>query len=313
MKKLKFIICIAILVAMSCSSQNSEQFISLFNGKDFTNWKLTREGAFEVIDGEMVTRSVGNGFDIYSDKWYGNFILRFEFLLSEIGNSGVFIRCIPGEMYFTEGVEVQLLAPWTPWRDDLHCTGSLYAHVAVQNRPDETTGIWHKMEIICDRNLVTISINDQVTTYVSVDTVATMAGFPYYGAIGFQGNHSNKKPDQFAKFRSIYIRDLDDEPDYVIKGFYEENEQLRKLAINAAVNLGKQMIQPLAEMLYDDHPGAVDCAKQALFDIVAQVSDPGTPSREKREVQRELGRTIKHSSSEKIKEHLRWLSGMIKS
>jgi len=312
MKKLKFIICIAILVAMSCSSPNKDNFVSLFNGEDLTNWSVTREGAFDVIDGELVTRSVGNGYDIYSEKWYGNFIFRFEFLLSEIGNSGVFIRCIPGEMYFTEGVEVQLLAPWTPYRDDLHCTGSLYAHVAVQNRPDETTGIWHKMEIICDRNLVTISINDQVTTHVSVDTVASMAGFPYYGAIGFQGNHSKKKPDQFAKFRNICIRDLDAEPDYVIKGFYEENDRLRKLAIDAAVNLGKQMIDPLAGMLSDEHPGAVDCAKQALFDITAKASAPTALKSEKKKVAKALKNSIKNTSSQIAKDYLIWLSGMIK-
>ena len=91
-------------------------------------------------------------------------------MLSKVGNSGVFIRrnpSVPGD-----GFEVQLLAPWTPWRDDLHCTGSMYGHVAVTNRPDETTGLWYKMEIKCDRNIVTVSVNDTVTTVADIDTVS---------------------------------------------------------------------------------------------------------------------------------------------
>jgi len=312
MKKFIFISCIAILVAMTCSSQKKDPFVSLFNGKDLTNWTVTRDSAFKVFDGELITRSVGNGYDIYTTKWYGNYIFRFEFLLSEIGNSGVFIRCIPGEMYFSEGVEVQLLAPWTPYRDDLHCTGSLYGHVPVSNRPDETTGVWYKMEIKCDRDIITISVNDKVTTHVNIDTVASMAGFPYFGAIGFQGNHSNKKPGQFAKFRNIYIRDLDAEPDYVLKGFYIEKEPLRKLAVAAAVNLGAGMIQPLANIMEGNDPMAKDCAKQALFDIVAKASDPKTLKSEKKEVNKALKNSIKNISSQITKDHLIWLSGMVK-
>ena len=196
MKNIILITFIISLLAVSCDSQKQE-FTSLFNGKDLTNWTLQKPGSFEVIDGELITRSSGSGTDIWSEKTYSNFILQLEFLLSDVGNSGVFIRRDPGVP--ETGFEVQLLAPWTPWRDDLHCTGSLYGHVAVTNRPDETTGKWYKMEIRCDRNIVSVSVNDQVTTIADIDTVKTLAGKPLTGYIGFQGNHA-EKPDQFVRF-----------------------------------------------------------------------------------------------------------------
>lgn len=312
MKKIILIGCMIFLYAVSGLAQNNDGFVSLFNGKDFTNWTLNKEGGFEIVDGEMITQSSGNGFDIYTTKQYANFIFRFEFLLSKVGNSGVFIRCMPADQYPSAGVEVQLLAPWTPWRDDLHCTGSIYGHVAVTNRPDETTGIWHKMEIKCDRNVITVSVDDKVATKANVDTVKTMADVPFFGNIGFQGSHTNK-PNQSARFRNIYIRDLDADPEYVVKGFYDENEKLRILAMEAAVELGAKMVQPLAGLMAGDNPIAKSCAKQVLFNITAKASDPQTSEKDKKEITAALRESTKKSSVKLTKDYLKWLSGMIKN
>jgi len=308
MKKIILLTTLASFIALSFSSSD-QNFISLFNGRDLTNWRLQKPGGFEVVDGELITRSSGAGNDILSEKQYGNFILRFEFLLSEVGNSGVFIRQNPSVK--NSGFEVQLLAPWTPWRDDLHCTGSLYGHVAVTNRPDETTGRWYKMEINCDRNLITVSVNDEATTIADIDTVKTMAGKPFTGFIGFQGNHA-EKAGQFAKFRNIRIRDLDVEPDYVAEGLRNKNPELRSLSLISAVNLGAVMIESLAAMMSGDDPMAKSEAKQALFDIVAKVSAPGVPAKEKKEVKYAIKKTIKKTSSEITANYLEWISGMIR-
>ncbi len=308
-KMKKFIIgCfIAFLVAETGLSQENGNFSSLFNGKDLTNWSLQKPGGFEVNDGEMVTRSYGNGNDLFTTRSYGNFIFSCDFLLSEVGNSGIYIRCEPFNP--GAGFEVQLLAPWTPWRDDLHCTGSMYGHVAVKNRPDETTGIWYKMEIKCDRNIITISVNDKVVTQANTDTVKTMAGKPFTGVIGLQANHGTK--DQFARFRNLRIRDLDTEPEYVITGFYDKNDQLRNLSAVSAVSLGAKMILPLASVMSAENIVAKNGAKQALFDLVAKASDPAASKKEKKEVAVALKDGIDLTSSEITKKYLSWLLGMI--
>lgn len=297
-----------LLSGLTCFSQEEEGFVSLFNGKDLTQWISQKPGGFEAIDGEMVTRSRGAGYEIFTEKSYGNFILRLEFLLSEKGNSGVFIRCTPFRQ--GDGFEVQLLAPWTPWRDDLHCTGSMYGHVAVTNRPDETTNKWYRMEIRCDRKLVTISVNDQVTTMASVDTVKSMAGKKLSGVIGLQANHAEKQ-EQFAKFRNIRIRDLDSDPGYVIKGFYSTDEDIRKQTSVSAINLGASMVVPLARMMAEKNPAAKDGARQALFDIVAKASVPGASESMKRAVGEALKQSIGESADPITKDYLSWLSGMI--
>jgi hypothetical protein len=295
------------ILTLSCDSQGQE-FKSLFNGKDLTNWTIQKPGSFEVIDKELITRSSGSGTDIYSEKAYSNFILRLEFLLSEVGNSGVFIRRDPEVP--DSGFEVQLLAPWTPWRDDLHCTGSLYGHVAITNRPDETTGKWYKMEIKCDRNKVSVSVNDQITTIADIDTVKTLADKPLTGYIGFQGNHA-EKPGQFARFRNIRMLDLDSEPEYVIEGFKNSDWQVRQVSGRSAVKLGAAIIQSMADMMSANDPMLKSEAKQVLFDIVAQVSDPSVNEKERKKVRREIEKSLKVSSSEITSNYLEWIMGMI--
>lgn len=308
MKTIIYFLSLLSLISVSYTQPESHEFVSMFNGRDLNNWKPDKPGGFEAIDGELVTRSFGAGNDIYSERAWSNFILRFEFLLSEAGNSGVFIRRNPADP--GSGFEVQLLAPWTPWRDDLHCTGSLYGHVQVTNRPDETTGVWYKMEIKCDRNIVTVSVNDKITTIADIDTVKTLSDKPLSGLIGFQGNHAEKE-GQFAKFRNILICDLDSEPGYVLRGINAKNELQRFQSLDASVKLGAQMVQPLAELMSGDDPVVKSVAKQALFDIAAKASDPETPARQIKEVRSAFKKSIKSTSSAITVNYLRWIAGMI--
>ena len=207
---------------------------------------------------------------------------------------------------------MQLLAPWTPWRDDLHCTGSLYGHVAVTNRPDETTGIWHKMEIRCDRNVIMVSVDDSMTTLASIDTVKTMEDKLLCGAIGLQVNHAEKE-GQFARFRNIYIRDLDTEPEYICEGFYEMDSSYRSQAYNAALILGAVMVEPLANIMSGENPLAKSGSKQVLFDIVAKATAPQGEEEYKKDVAIALSNSAEAASSEIVKHYLEWLSNMIKN
>lgn len=300
----------AALLLSSCQSLEDSGLITLFDGSDLNEWTLGSEGGFDIIKGDLYTGSE-EGNDLFTKKWYCNYVLSLEYMLSDVGNSGVLIRCDP-EAAWETGVEVQLLAPWTPYRDDLHCTGSLYGHVAVANRPDETTGIWHKMEIRCDRNMVEVSVDDTITTLADIDTVITMEGKLICGAIGLQVNHAEKE-GQFAKFRNIYIRDLDVEPDYVSKGFFETDSVFRSQAYTAALNLGAEMVEPLALMMSAEDPLAKSGAKQVLFDIVARATDPQGDGTYKKDVTMALHNSAAAVTSEIVKNYLVWLSGMIQS
>jgi hypothetical protein len=302
---------LATMVLTSCTPGENDGFTALFDGSDLEEWVLGPEGGFKIIDGELHTGSFGKGNDLFTKKWYCNFVLRLEFLLSEVGNSGVLIRCDP-EAPWETGVEVQLLAPWTPWRDDLHCTGSIYGHVAVTNRPDETTGIWHTMEIRCDRKTITVSVDESVATMANIDTVQTMAGKNICGAIGLQVNHAEKE-GQFARFRHIFIRDLDRDPPYVSQGFFEIDSVFRGQAYKTAIDLGAVMVEPLAGLMSEKDPLAKSGAKQVLFDIVARATAPDGGEAYRNDVARALQGSAGSASSEITKTYLEWLLGMIQA
>ena len=306
----KIVILFAFLtISFFAISQNKTE--SLFNGKDLTNWKMVPNDVpgFEVIDGVLVAKP-RNGSNLFTEKWYGNYIFKFEYLLSEVGNSGALIRSDPQNAWGT-GVEVQLLAPWTPYRDDLHCTGSMYGLVAVHNRPDETTGIWHEMEIKCDRQNVTISVDGQITTVAKVDTVKGMENKNIEGAVGFQGNHG--RDGEFVKFRKVSIVDFDVVPEYVVKGFYEMDARFRKQAHKAAVSIGAPMIEHLTKMLSEKNVIAYTGAKQVLFDITAHTTAPNVAKLEKKNVIKALKKSSKQSDSKIVQDYINWLISMAES
>ena len=310
--KMKNIILISLFISVlfaSCIVQKDDSFSPLFNGKNLDNWTLDEDGGFKVIKDELFTGSFGESSNLFTKEWYCNYVLRLEYMLSHKGNSGVLIRCDPQAPWET-GVEVQLLAPWTPRRDDLHCTGSLYGHVAVTNRPNEATEIWHKMEIKCDRKTIRVSVDDTITTLANIDSVPGLGGKLLCGAIGLQVNHADIE-GQYAKFRNIHIMDLDSDPEYVSGGFYENDTRIRRQAHAAAISLGAIMIEPLSIMMSQDNPVAKSSSRQVLFDIAARATSPQTAEFFKNDIAVALKNSAENTSSEVTKNYLEWLSGMI--
>lgn len=309
MKKIIFLI-VLLIGAFHVSAQETHSTEQLFNGKDLTGWVMPGEvPGFEVKDGILMAIPP-NGSDLFTTKSFGNFILRFEYLLSEVGNSGVLIRCNPDDPWGT-GAEVQLLAPWTPYRDDLHCTASLYGHVAVTNRPDETTGIWHEMEIKCDRKWISISVDGITATVVNTDTVNSMQEKLLHGSIGFQSNHS--KAGEYAYFRNITITSLDSDPDYVAQGFGDHDKRVRQQARNAAMDLGDRMLDELTRMLDSDTIIVQAGAKQVLFDIIAHATSPGKKTADLQKLVEGIKKNTPGLKSETSRNYCLWLVEMAES
>ncbi len=111
-------------------------FKSIFNGADFSGW--TNTGGWAAEGG--VLKVVGAGADIWTEEEYEQFELRFEFNISEGGNSGVFFR--------RAGLEVQLLDDYAEKYADLadwqYC-GALYGLVAPRERVSKRAGEWQTM------------------------------------------------------------------------------------------------------------------------------------------------------------------------
>jgi len=297
-----------LVITFSINAQVEENFKPLFDGSDLSEWIIPDEGGFRIEDGILIT-DAGKGSDLYTKNAFRNFILRLEFMLSDVGNSGVFIRRDPDNPGAT-GFEVQLLAPWTPWRDNLHCTASLYGHVAIINRPDETTGKWYRMEIVCDRNNIAVSVDGKLCTVGNTEEVESLRERDPSGHMGLQFNHA-EKGGQWTKFRNISIRNLDEEPEYVARGLGNLNPEIRKRSHDAALEMGPEIIEILAFLMGEPDPVASAGAKQALFDIVGQTSAPGVEKKKKVELSSELQKQAETINSDVVKNYLIWLTGLL--
>jgi hypothetical protein len=89
--------------ARGAEDEAEEGFVSLFNGKDLSGWRLNREvldgqtrtadGRFEAKDGAIVARGASPVEDLYTVREFGkDFVLRLEFRASPKANSGLHIR-----------------------------------------------------------------------------------------------------------------------------------------------------------------------------------------------------------------------------
>jgi hypothetical protein len=114
----KFIICLAALIILSCSSE--PQPIDLFNGKDLTGWHIDipameenpdLKSAFIVRDGLLVSLGKPNGH-IITNSLFQNYRLEVEYRFAgEPGNCGVLVHSsTPRALYkmFPKSLEVQM-------------------------------------------------------------------------------------------------------------------------------------------------------------------------------------------------------------
>ena len=84
-------------------------FVPLFDGKSMKGW-VGNVGGYEAKDGVLTCLSgKGEGGKIFTEKEYGNFIIRFEFKLTPGANNGLALRCPLEGRPASKGFESQIL------------------------------------------------------------------------------------------------------------------------------------------------------------------------------------------------------------
>ena len=185
-------------------------FVPLFDGTQASldaNWSaIGAKEAWLIEDGALKTVEFAGGDWLRTKADYADFVLRMDWMVPEYGNSGVGIRC-DDKVVFGGGYEIQILAPWDSYRDDLHCTGSIYGAVPVKIRPDETPNIWHSFEITCRGKDVTIVADGVPCVEANMDRDAAMKDKNLKGYLSLQSSHTHAGP-KWVKFRNIRIKEL---------------------------------------------------------------------------------------------------------
>jgi 3-keto-disaccharide hydrolase len=157
-------------LALPVARATAQEWIPLYDGKDFEHWEHVGDGSFTIEDGLLKTVG-GMGLLWYTPQKFGNVTLRVVYRGAAENNAGVFIR-IPERptepwMPVNRGYEVQI----DDREDAYHSTGVLYSLTkakAAPGKPDD----WNVMEITLDGDRTIVHVNGVlVTDYKEGDAV----------------------------------------------------------------------------------------------------------------------------------------------
>lgn len=193
--------------ALPAPTDEGADWVRLFNGKDFDGWEIMGDKAgWEILKGGVIRSdgAKGGNWLRYAKQEFGDFVLRVQWRVSKDGNSGVFIRATREGQPWITGHEVQIS---NEPRDDSHCTGSLYGSVAVNPRPDESSGRWHEFEIRCGGEHIVVLCDGVKVIDATHAAHEALRSRPLKGFIGLQDAHAG--PGNWIEWRNIRLKRLD--------------------------------------------------------------------------------------------------------
>ena len=189
-----------------------EGFTSVFNGEDLSGWTGAVDG-YAVENGELVCLKDGGG-NLYIDREYSDFVLRFEFKLEPGGNNGLGIRAERGKDAAYHGMEIQILDDGAEEYAELEpyqYHGSIYGVVAAERGYQKPVGEWNEEEVRAQGSRITVKLNGVVIVDADIKEASqsgTIDGREHPGLlnpsgyIGFLG-HGHR-----VAFRNIRIKTL---------------------------------------------------------------------------------------------------------
>src|SRR5687767_5072454 len=179
------------LAATAVAQRAERGFTPLFNGKDLAGWVYGRRGdvenrtgkGYQVENGVLFTTKEDGG-NLYTEKEYANFVLRFDFKLTESANNGIGIRApMTGDNAYN-GMEIQVLdndgqkykdkdgkTTLQPWQ--YH--GSVYNVFPAKPGFQKPVGEWNSQEIRADGSKITVTLNGTVILDADLATITDPA------------------------------------------------------------------------------------------------------------------------------------------
>ena len=221
----------------------SPRFVSLFNGKDLSGWKIPEgdNGHWKVVDGviDYDAQSEAKGDkSLWSEKSYADFILRVDWRIKEtpyVNPNVPIIRYDGTHKKDANGREIRLQVPdsdsgiylrgegrsqvniwcWPigsgevyGYRMDEKMPAAVRAGVTPSKNADKDVGQWNTFEITMRGSRLTVVLNGE-----TVISNAELPGIAASGPIALQ-HHGSKKgdvwtsPPSLVQFRNISIAEL---------------------------------------------------------------------------------------------------------
>ena len=239
-------ILLSLLVSFTITAQTEQKvprgFISLFDGKNFTNWKVPEgdNGHWKIVNGviDYDAESEAQDKNLWSEKEYRDFILYVDWRIREVPWKNPNVPFIlPSGLHKLDanGKEITMIVPDSDsgilLRGEGKCqaniwnwpvgSGEVYGYRMDNKMPpevrrgvtpkvnaDKNIGEWNTFKITMKGNKMTVELNDIV-----VIENASLPGLPEKGRIGLQ-HHGSKRngewvsPPSLVQFRNIYIKEI---------------------------------------------------------------------------------------------------------
>lgn len=171
---------VAVTAAIAQEPEKDEGFVPLFDGKSFAGWKVNDKTpkSWKIDDGMMVL--LGGNNSIFTEKTFGDFVVRFEFRPEKKGyNSGFYIRG-NNQINLAQGD-----------------AGRLFGYDNAKKVPDlhKAPGEWNQWEVSAIGPKVTLTVNGKLAW--SIDNFK-----PKSGPIGIQAE------GQHIDFKNLRIKEI---------------------------------------------------------------------------------------------------------
>ncbi|MGC6426492.1 MAG: 3-keto-disaccharide hydrolase [Akkermansiaceae bacterium] len=199
------------LFLISCADCTEEQFVDLFNGKDFTNWGgegETEKFGYVVVDG--VIESTPKCRFLITDKEYTNYVLHFEFQLTPGANNGLGIH-YPGKGDAAyAGMEIQILDNTHPKYaklKDYQFHGGLYTLKAAKKGHLKPVGEWNQEIVTINGSKVKVELNGVIIMEADLDEI-NKAHPKHKGAKRRKGHLAFCGHGDIIRLRNLKIKEL---------------------------------------------------------------------------------------------------------
>jgi hypothetical protein len=196
-------------------AQKAEKgFTSLFNGKNLDGWVGNKE-SYQAKDGMIVIEPKGGGGgNLYTEKEYGNFNLRFEFQLTPGANNGLGIHApLEGDAAYV-GKEIQILDNEADKYSKLEVYqyhGSVYGVIAAKRGFLKPVGEWNQQEVIVEHPKIKVILNGTTILegdYLEASKNGTLDKKNHPGLQRSSGHIGFLGHGDVVHFRNIRIREL---------------------------------------------------------------------------------------------------------
>ncbi len=207
---------VALFFILSAGSMQAQEkgFVSLFDGQSLTGW-VGNKSSYLVKDGMIVIEPKGGGGgNLYTEKEYGDFVLRFEFQLTPGANNGLGIHApLEGDAAYV-GKEFQILdneAEKYAGLQTYQYHGSLYGVMPAKRGFLRPAGEWNQQEVRIQHPFVTVILNGEVIlegNYLEVSQLGTLDKKEHPGLQRSRGHIGFLGHGDVVRFRNITIKEL---------------------------------------------------------------------------------------------------------